>query len=162
MTPNSRSFGVLAPIAWLIGTWEGDGVGVYPTIDDFAYHEVITFDDVGKPFLVYDQKAKLADGTPSHRETGYWRMTPSGLEVVIAQPTGIVEIHAGTVGEARIGLVSTDVRRTPTAKEVTVREWDLELVPDPDGGPDTLRYELRMAAVGQPTQVHLRAALHRR
>ena len=42
---------LVQPFAWLIGTWRGDGVGGYPTIEggDFPYREEITFDCPGKP-----------------------------------------------------------------------------------------------------------------
>src|SRR3954447_26474014 len=41
----------LEPIAWLVGSWWGFGVGGYPTIDSFRYEQEITFGSDGRPFL---------------------------------------------------------------------------------------------------------------
>ena len=33
------------PLAWLLGTWEGAGVGDYPTIEAFRFGQEVRFDD---------------------------------------------------------------------------------------------------------------------
>ena len=148
----------LAPIAFLLGIWRGEGTGVYPTIAGFAYGEEIRFSEVGKPFLAYSQRTwALDDQRPLHAEAGYWRPQPGGrLEVVLAHPTGVTEIQEGTVGEERIDLTATVIGRTASAKEVTGLRRMFERT-----APDTLRYQVDMAAAGQPLQLHLTAELHR-
>jgi nitrobindin-like protein len=144
-------------LGFLLGTWSGEGAGSYPTIEDFTYTETVTFGHVGKPFLAYGQRtARRSDGFPLHAETGYWRVVgPGQVEVVLAHPTGIVEVQQGSLEGQRLELCSSSMSRTATAKEVTAVERTFEV----DG--DVLRYTVRMAAVGLPLTHHLAAELRR-
>ena len=146
-----------ARIAFLLGTWRGAGKGEYPTIDPFAYEEEVRFTHNGKPFLAYTQRTWHPEkGHAMHGEAGYFRPLEDGrIEVVVAQPTGIVEVQEGTVEGNKISVASSLVGKTSTAKDVEVLERILEV----DG--DVLRYEVRMAAVGQPLQHHLGAELRK-
>lgn len=147
----------LAPIAFLLGRWRGEGVGGYPTMDDFRYGEEVVFRHNGKPFLAYEQRTwALDDGRPLHAESGYWRPQPgNALEVVLAHPTGVVELYYGTVAFHRIELATDLVARTTSAKEVSALKRLYGLV---DG---RLMYAVDMAAVGQPMASHLSATLDR-
>ena len=141
----------IEPLAFLLGTWRGTGTGHYPTIDDFSYGEEVVIGHVGKPFLSYTQKAKV-DGAPSHAEMGYYRPGP---ELLLAQPSGIVEILTGTLEGQVLHFEAILVHGTPTAKEVVSVERRIEV----EG--DIMRYDLSMGAVGQPHQHHLSAELRR-
>jgi hypothetical protein len=151
----------VAALAPLLGTWEGEGSGEYPTIEDFEYRESVTFSHVGKPFLAYAQRTwHPVSGLPMHSETGYLRVPrPGSIEIVMAQPTGLAEIYEGAVVGGDAPLVidarSTSISATPTAKEVTITERTISVTGD------DLHYTFRMAAVGQSLQHHLSATLHR-
>lgn len=146
----------LAPIAFLLGTWRGSGRGEYPTIEAFRYVEEVTFAHVGKPFLSYVQKTRSEEGMPLHAEAGYVRPGgPGRAELVIAQPSGITEVHTGPISGTRIDFTIEMIGLTPTAKEVTSVSRSIRV----DG--DRLTYRLDMAAVGQTEQFHLEATLDR-
>lgn len=147
----------LVPLAFLLGTWQGEGKGRYPTIAGFTYGEEVRFQHMGKPFLSYAQRTwALDDGRPLHAETGYWRPSSEGaVEIVIAHPTGLVEVDEGSLDGGTIEVVSRLVGGTSSAKQVSevVRHWEVSR--------DQLTYTLAMAAVGQPRQDHLSASLRR-
>jgi len=148
----------LTELAFLVGTWKGTGHGEYPTIDEFDYHEDVTITPVPeKPFLAYSQRTReLESGRPLHAETGYFRWGGAGrAELVLAQPTGIVEAHAGTIDGTHLHLRALTVAHTPTAIDVEDVERHIEVTGT------TMTYRLSMAAVGHPLQVHLRATLER-
>ncbi len=149
------------PLAFLLGSWAGAGVGGYPTVDEFRYGQEITFSHNGKPFLAYTSRAWILDEDgnkvrPAGQETGYWRTRPNGqLEVLLAHPTGFVEIWLGTVDGPKIEIKTDLVARTESAKEYTAGHRLYGLV---EGD---LLYAFDMAAMGQPLQSHLSARLKR-
>jgi hypothetical protein len=154
----------LAPLAFLLGRWEGAGIGGYPTIESFRFGQEIIFSHNGKPFLSYVSRTWRLDeegriGPPLGTEMGYWRPRPGNqAEVMLAHPTGIVEIYLGEITGTRIEMATDVVARTATAKEVTAGHRLYGLV---QGTGRDLAYAYDMAAMGQPLQPHLSAQLKR-
>jgi THAP4-like, heme-binding beta-barrel domain len=149
----------IAPLSFLLGRWEGAGVGGYPTIESFRFGQEIIFGHIGKPYLTYTSRSWRLDDygskvEPLAMETGFWRPQPDNkVEVLLAHPTGIVEIYLGEVAGTRIDLATDVVARTETAKAVTGGKRLYGLV-----GED-LAYAYDLAAVGQELQPHLSAQL---
>ncbi|HUZ36030.1 MAG TPA: FABP family protein [Streptosporangiaceae bacterium] len=151
----------LEPLRFLLGRWEGAGVGGYPTIESFQFGQEISFSHNGKPYLIYVSRSWLLDadgvpGRPLAMETGFWRPQPGGtVEVLLAHPTGFAEIYLGEVTGTKVEMATDVVARTSSAKTVTAGHRLYGLV-----GAD-LAYAFDMAAVGQPLQPHLSAQLKR-
>lgn len=168
----------LVPLAWLLGRWEGAGVVGYPTMEEVRFGQEVEFRHDGRPFLHYRSQAWLLDDEgrqvrPLASETGFWRVpqsadagahpTPeqaanpagSDLEVLLAHPTGFVEVYLGRVAGPRIDLATDVVARTSTAKEYTAAQRMYGLV---DGD---LMWVMDMAAVGHPMTPHASARLKR-
>lgn len=153
----------LEPLAFLVGSWRGLGVVGYPTIEEARYEQEVVFTHDGRPFLEYSSRAWIldADGRrvkQSAREHGWWRpgREPRDVEVLLAHPTGIVEVYVGEVAFRKVELRTDVVARTETAKEVTALHRLYGIVEDTD-----LAYAIDLAAVGQPLQPHLSARLGR-
>ena len=149
------------PLAVILGVWRGSGTGHYPTIDDFDYSEEVVFGHVGKPFVTYSQKTKsLSNGQPLHSEQGFLRVVDNTtLELVVAQPTGIVETHVRAYASNDESFIanfeSAEVVPTPSAKSVEQVSRLIRI------DRNQLSYDVSMAAVGQPLQHHLEATLQR-
>jgi len=148
------------PLAWLLGTWEGAGVGDYPTIEAFRFGQEIVFGYVtGKPYLTYCSATwRLSEdgviGEPLARETGYWRPQPDGeVEVLLTHPTGIIEIYLGTSEPAKVELATRGVLKTETAKDYRSATRLYGLVNS------RLMWVMDMAAMGHDLQPHVSAEL---
>lgn len=151
----------LAPLAWLIGRWEGSGAMVYPTVDDRQFAQEIECHHDGRPFLYWTSRSWLLgeDGTKERLaavETGFWRPLPNEeAELLLVHPMGILEMYYGTAVPAKIQLRTDGVMRSPSAKEYNAATRLYGLVES------KLMWRMDMAAVGQPMQAHLSAELER-
>jgi hypothetical protein len=151
----------LAPLAWLIGEWEGAGVVGYPTIESAHFGQEISVTHDGRPFLEWQSRTWLLDEQgnkvrPLARELGFWRpLENDEVEFLLTHPTGIVELYHGTTSPAKIELRTDGVIRSPHAKEYNAAARMYGLVNS------NLMWVMDMAAVGQPLQSHVSAELKR-
>jgi hypothetical protein len=147
----------LRPLAFLLGTWRGEGRGEYPTIDPFSYVEELTFDHVGDTFLRYQQESWASDDhAPIHFERGFLRPGVAGsIEFTLAHPIGLTEVSEGALAGTSFELTSIDMGRTTTGLTTTsvIRRYDV------DG--DVMRYRTDMATDDTPVALHLEAELRR-
>ncbi|MGA8210494.1 MAG: FABP family protein [Nocardioidaceae bacterium] len=144
-----------APLAWLLGTWQGNGHGDYPSIEPFQFGQECIFAHDGRPFLHYMSRAwivdergeKVRDGAI---ETGFLRPKADGsLEWLLTHHTGFAEVWYGTVQGAKIEVTTDAVLRTGTAKEYAGGHRMYGLV---EGD---LLWAFDMSAVDQALQPHL-------
>lgn len=150
-----------APIAWLLGTWRGNGHGDYPTIEKFSFGQELIFAHDGRPFFHYMARSWIVDEEgekvrDAAIETGFWRARPEGaLEVVLTHSSGIAEVWYGQAAGGKVELHTAGVSFTESAKEVT---GGGRMYGNVDGD---LLYAYDMAALGQELQPHLWARLQR-
>ena len=151
-----------APLAWLLGTWQGSGEGDYPTIEKFKFGQELIFAHDGRPFFHYMSRAWIVDDEGNKvrdaaLESGFLRCTGDNeLELLISHNTGITEYYHGRVDGARVELTTDAVVRTETAKEYVAGQRLYGLV---EGD---LWFAMDMSAMGQPLQPHLWGKLLRR
>lgn len=146
----------LAPLAFLIGSWAGTAEGVWVEGEPIQFRDEIEFAHVGKPYLSFRQQSWHADGAPSHGESGYLAISASGtVTLTVAQPSGIVEVHAGTIEDGVLRMACVAIGLGPEAKRVTGAERTLHL----DG--EELHYRLRIAMNGEPLADHILGRLSR-
>jgi hypothetical protein len=151
----------LAPLAWMIGRWEGAGVVGYPTIESANFGQEIEVSHDGRPFLTWQSRTWLLNDAgeqvrPLATELGFWRPVEDGeVELVLAHPTGIVELYFGKAEPAKVELRTDGVLRSPHAKEYNAATRLYGLVNS------NLLWAMDMAAAGQQLQSHVSAELKR-
>jgi hypothetical protein len=146
----------LEPLAFLIGSWRGEGEGEYPGFDTFRYREELSFEHVGDPFLLVTESSWTPDGAPLHFERGTLRPVGDGrVDLTLAHPIGVAEVSEGTIDGTNVTLRSTAVVRTATGSPVTEIERRYHM----EGS--GLSYELDMATEGVARTFHVRATLSR-
>jgi hypothetical protein len=149
----------IASLAFLLGTWRGEGTGGYPTIEPFRYREELAFEHVGDSFLLYRQESWSQTDEPVHFERGFLRpgATPGSLELVLAHPIGVTEVAHGRLDGTVFDLTATaeGIARAESGLGVQGLRRRYRV----DG--DELTYQLEMATTDTPMTLHLEATLRR-
>ena len=167
------------PLAWLVGTWRGEGVVAYPGIDEATFSQELVVSSDGGPYLSYSSTIRLVevpddpsalDDEPAATavwasELGYWRVPPDRpddvppghhpVELLLADPSGHVAVYVGAVGNGRIDQVSDVVARSLTGADVTAGRRLSGLV---NG---ELMWAHDLAAFGRPLQSYASGRLSR-
>jgi hypothetical protein len=151
-----------AKVAWLLGTWAGNGHGQYPTIEPFEFGQELVFSQDGRAFFHYMSRAWIVDENgekvrDAAIESGFLRCRPDdSVELLLSHSTGFVELWYGRVEGARVELATDAVVRSGSAKEYTAGQRLYGLVQG------DLYWTFDMAAMGQQLSNHLAARLLRR
>ena len=159
---------LLLPIAWMVGRWEGVGTVEHPSMPVHRFHQVLQIEQDGRPFLTFNSRSWVLDDAsrdraPDASETAYLRVVPSqeeaprtvDLEMVVAHPTGIVEVYDGTGGEGKLELATDLVARTATGPDYTAGKRLFGLVHG------DLMWAYDIAAFGHPLTTYASAHLKR-
>ncbi|WP_116114972.1 FABP family protein [Austwickia chelonae] len=154
---------VLAPLAWLVGRWEGAGVIGYPDMESVNFGQEIICSHDERAFLRWESRTWLLDDEgsqvrPLATELGFWRVLESGeIELLLSHPTGVVEMYAGQRDEQRpvVQLRTDGVMRSPESKEYNSATRMYGFVDS------QLMWAMDMAARGYPLQSHASAKLRR-
>jgi len=120
-TPHAELPVALSPFAFLIGEWEGEGVGGAPGVDDFAFAQELSFARTADASLAYSSRVwSIETGRHVAAESGYWRAIEGNkLELVVSHDAGFVEIALGSIAFTRIETTSDVVARTETGEAIT-------------------------------------------
>ncbi|MBF4162556.1 FABP family protein [Nocardioides acrostichi] len=149
------------PLAWMLGTWHGNGHGDYPTIEPFSYGQEVVVQQDGRPFFHYFARSWIIDENggfvrDAAQETGFLRCPePGKVEMLLVHTSGVSETWYGQAEDGKVELHTAGVSFTESAKEVTGGH---RLYGNVEGD---LLYAYDMAAVGQELQPHLWARLQR-
>lgn len=153
----------LAPLAWLIGRWEGAGVIGYPGTESHNIGQEVEITHDGRDFLEMNSRMWTLDESgakveETYREVGFWRVVDAGeVELVLAHPSGIVEMYVGRREADRpvIELATDGVIRSPKSPAYNAAKRMYGLV---EG---QLMWVLDMAADGHEMQSHVSVQLKR-
>ena len=134
----------------LLGVWHGRGVSDFPTIPRAEYEETlrVEWDDAREVFF-YEQKVVLADGSPSHREFGFIRVSDDGVvDLWNAQKNGRSEVLTGTsTWDPEGAVLQLDLRSVSYGGDPRmIRSRRVITV-----GSDSLRYDLSMQTTTAPS-----------
>ncbi|XP_066454669.1 peroxynitrite isomerase THAP4 isoform X2 [Eleutherodactylus coqui] len=149
---------VVAPLAWMLGTWVSDppGEGEFPSIPSFHYIEEVVISHVGQPMLNFTFCSSNPETRkPMHRECGFIRVKPGTNQVafICAQNIGVVEVEEGEVSGEQLTLTSQSLSRMSFARAPHVQQISRTFRLTTEG---KLEQTVSMATSTQAMAPHLR------
>jgi hypothetical protein len=147
----------LSAFEFLVGGWEGEGVGGVPNGDDYAFAQELTFSRVSEDTLGYVSRIWSFE-TDRHiaSESGFWRALPEHrVEMVASHSGGFVEVSLGSIAFTRVEAASDVVARTEAGEAVTAIRRLYGMVGD------DLLYAVDMALIDSPMAPRFSARLRR-
>ena len=150
----------LFPLAWMLGRWEGVGLFSYPTIEAGRFGQELDITNDGRDFFAWSSRTWVLDEEGNRvrqhdTESGFLRIRDDKPELMLAHPTGVVEIFTGTIEPAKLLLPLSNAMRTASADEYVQGERMYGLV---NG---ELFYAVDMEAQGHPMSTYMSAQLRR-
>lgn len=123
----------LVPLSWLVGRWGGAGVLADATAGEAQVGQEVEVTADARGFLHYRSQLWRLDAEggqtePLDSEVGYWRSAAEqtaptrpgvDVELLLAHPTGVVEVFVGRAVGTRIELVTDAVVRTAGGPDYT-------------------------------------------
>ena len=76
------------PLAWLVGSWRGEGVISYPGIDTVAVLQDVTFDHDGGPYLRYESTIRVIEPVVPATVPEEWAQSSAGSPAPTVSETG--------------------------------------------------------------------------
>ena len=147
----------LAAFEFLVGGWEGEGVGGVPDGEDYAFAQELTFSRVTDDTLSYVSRIwSIETGLHVTSESGFWRALPEHrVEMVASHSGGFVEVSLGSIAFTRIESGSDVVARTESGSTVTAVKRLYGMVGD------DLLYAIDMATADSPLTPRFSGRLRR-
>ena len=127
---SNRISELVEPFSFLIGEWEGEGVGLWDASPRFRYRESLDISAVPERALLrLRQRTVVAEtGALSHVEEAFLRLfADAEVELVVAIPAGYTEIHGGRLVGQRLELRQLALGVAPRALPLRLVERRLEL-----------------------------------
>lgn len=175
------------PLAWLVGTWRGEGVISYPEIPEARFVQTVSFTSDGGPYLRYestirlpaeadvpagaDPEAVTGDGVAADTstvwstESGYWRVAPERPEGLAEDKAPLEVLLADPAGHLTLYLGAVGNGRVDLASDLVARTPSAAEVSAATRMygyvQGSLMWVWEMAAFGNPLQSYASAQLFR-
>ena len=88
------------PLAWLVGSWRGEGVISYPGIDAVAFLQDVTFDHDGGPYLRYESTIRVIEPVVPSTVPEEWAQSSADASTGSAEGPGPADASADVEDEA--------------------------------------------------------------